>query len=132
MKILLADDHDLFRAGLGMVLGELGADTRLLQAASLDAAIHCAEAEPDLDLALLDLNMPTMNGTAGLQKFREQFPDVPVVIVSGSDELSDVQQAVGRGRLGFYSQIHRAAGNAFRFALSAFRGRVRAAACDAT
>lgn len=101
MKILLADDHDLFRAGLGMVLGELGADTRLLQAASLDAAIHCAEAEPDLDLALLDLNMPAMNGTAGLQRFREQFPDVPVVIVSGSDELSDVQQVLGAGASGF-------------------------------
>jgi len=101
MKILLADDHDLFRAGLGLVLHELGADTSLVQAASLTDAIHCAEAEPDLDLALLDLNMPAMNGAAGLQKFRTQFPDVPVVIVSGSDELSDVQQALGAGASGF-------------------------------
>ncbi|OFZ69554.1 MAG: hypothetical protein A2Z01_07010 [Betaproteobacteria bacterium RBG_16_58_11] len=101
MKILLADDHDLFRAGLGMVLSELGADICLVQAASLTAAIHCAEAEPDLDLALLDLNMPAMNGTAGLRNFREQFPDVPVVIVSGSDELSDIQQALDAGASGF-------------------------------
>ena len=78
MKILLADDHDLFRAGLGMVLGELEADTQLLQAASLTDAIECALAEPDLDLALLDLNMPAMNGNAGLQQFRTQFPQVPV------------------------------------------------------
>ena len=101
MKILLADDHDLFRAGLGMVLSELGADTVLVQAASLTDAIRCAEAEPDLDLALLDLNMPAMNGAAGLQQFRAQFPEVPVVIVSGSDELSDVQQALGNGAAGF-------------------------------
>ena len=101
MKILLADDHDLFRAGLGLVLHELGADTSLVQAANLTDAIHCAEAEPDLDLALLDLNMPAMNGAAGLQKFRAQFPDVPVVIVSGSDELSDVQQALGAGASGY-------------------------------
>ena len=101
MKILLADDHDLFRAGLGLVLHELGADTSLVQAANLTDAIHCAEAEPDLDLALLDLNMPAMNGAAGLQKFRAQFPDVPVVVVSGSDELSDVQQALGAGASGF-------------------------------
>ena len=101
MKILLADDHDLFRAGLGLVLHELGADTSLVQAASLTDAIHCAEAEPDLDLALLDLNMPAMNGAAGLQKFRAQFPDVPVVVVSGSDELADVQQVLGAGASGF-------------------------------
>ena len=101
MKILLADDHDLFRAGLGLVLHELGADTCLVQAASLTDAIHCAEAEPDLDLALLDLNMPAMNGAAGLQKFRAQFPDVPVVVVSGSDEIADVQRVLGAGASGF-------------------------------
>lgn len=101
MKILLADDHDLFRAGLGLVLHELGADTSLVQAASLTDAIQCAEAEPDLDLALLDLNMPAMNGAVGLQKFRAQFPDVPVVVVSGSDEVSDVQQVLSAGASGF-------------------------------
>jgi len=101
MKILLADDHDLFRAGLGMVLGELEADTQLLQAASLTDAIDCAQAEPDLDLALLDLNMPAMNGNAGLQQFRARFPQVPVVIVSGSDDLADVQGALNTGASGF-------------------------------
>ncbi len=101
MKILLADDHDLFRAGLGMVLGELEADTQLLQAASLTDAIECALAEPDLDLALLDLNMPAMNGNAGLQQFRTQFPQVPVVIVSGSDDLAAVHDALNTGASGF-------------------------------
>ena len=101
MKILLADDHDLFRAGLGMVLNELGADTLLVQAANLTEAIHCAQTEADLDLALLDLNMPAMNGTTGLQQFRAQFPEVPVVIVSGSDDVADVQQVLGNGAAGF-------------------------------
>jgi DNA-binding NarL/FixJ family response regulator len=101
MKILLADDHDLFRAGLSMVLRELGEDTQLLQAGSLTDAIQCAEAAPDLDLALLDLNMPAMNGVAGLQQFRVRFPDVPVTIVSGSDELADAQDALDAGAAGF-------------------------------
>ncbi len=101
MKILLADDHDLFRAGLSMVLGELGADTLLIQAASLTDAIQCAQNQPDLDLALLDLNMPAMNGTTGLQQFRTKFPEVPVVIVSGSDDLMDVQQVLSTGAAGF-------------------------------
>lgn len=101
MKILLADDHDLFRAGLSMVLSELGADTLLIQAASLTDAIQCAQNQPDLDLALLDLNMPAMNGTTGLQQFRTKFPEVPVVIVSGSDDLMDVQQVLSTGAAGF-------------------------------
>ena len=101
MKIPLADDHDLFRAGLGMVLRELGEDTQLLQAGSLTDAIQCAEAASDLDLALLDLNMPAMNGIAGLQQFRARFPDVPVTIVSGSDEPADAQDALGTGAAGF-------------------------------
>ena len=101
MKILLADDHDLFRAGLGMVLGELETGTQLLQAASLTEAIASAQAEPDLDLALLDLNMPAMHGTTGLQQFRTQFPQVPVVIVSGSDDLADVQAVLNTGASGF-------------------------------
>lgn len=101
MKILLADDHDLFRAGLSMVLSELGADTLLIQAASLTDAIQCAQTQADLDLALLDLNMPGMNGTAGLQQFRTKFPEVPVVIVSGSDDLMDVQQVLSAGAAGF-------------------------------
>lgn len=101
MKILLADDHDLFRAGLGMVLNELGPAIELRQAANLTDAIHCAQAEPDLDLALLDINMPAMDGVVGLQQFRTRFPEIPVVIVSGSDELADVQQMLGHGAAGF-------------------------------
>ena len=101
MKILLADDHDLFRAGLGMVLRELGADTELLQAGNLIDAIQCAETAPDLDLALLDLNMPAMNGITGLQQFRVRFPCLPVTIVSGSDEPADAQAALDAGAAGF-------------------------------
>lgn len=101
MKILLADDHDLFRAGLGMVLNELGPTIELLQAANLTDAIRCAQTEPDLDLALLDINMPAMDGVVGLQQFRTRFPEIPVVIVSGSDELADVQQMLGHGAAGF-------------------------------
>ena len=101
MKILIADDHDLFRAGFGMVLNELAADTQLLHAANLTEAMQCAQTEPDLDLALLDLNMPAMHGVVGLKQFRAQFPEVPVVIVSGSDDISDVQQMLSTGAAGY-------------------------------
>lgn len=101
MRILLADDHDLFRAGLGMVLQGLGDDVQLEQADSLTVAIHCAEKDPEFDLALLDLNMPEMNGIDGVIQFRKRFPAIPVVIVSGSDSPADAQKALDAGASGF-------------------------------
>lgn len=101
MRILLADDHDLFRAGLGMVLQGLGDGVELAQAGSLSAAMACVDETPEFDLALLDLNMPAMNGMAGLRQFRQQFPEIPVVIVSASDSPADAQQALDAGASGY-------------------------------
>ena len=101
MRILLADDHDLFRAGLGMVLQGLGDVVEVTQADSLSAAIDCVDQMPELDLALLDLNMPAMNGMTGLRQFRQQFPLIPVVIISGSDSPADAQQALDAGASGY-------------------------------
>jgi DNA-binding NarL/FixJ family response regulator len=101
MRILLADDHDLFRAGLAMVLQGLPEPFELVQAASLAAAIERAEASDGIDLALLDLHMPAMNGIGGLRDFRRRFPLVPVVIVSASDACADVQEALDAGASGY-------------------------------
>lgn len=101
MKILLADDHDLFRAGLSLVLKELDADLSLLQAANLSAALKVAETHSDIHLALLDLNMPEMDGARGLMQFREQFPKLPTVIVSASDDLLAVRAVLAAGARGF-------------------------------
>ena len=101
MKILLADDHDLFRAGLSLVLKELDADLSLLQAASLSAALTVADTHSDINLALLDLNMPEMEGARGLVQFRERFPAIPAVIVSASDDLAAVRAVLAAGASGF-------------------------------
>ena len=62
MKILICDDHALFRAGLRLVLRELEESTELLDASSAEETLRIADAEPDLDLVLLDLGMPGMDG----------------------------------------------------------------------
>ena len=82
MKILICDDHALFRAGLRLVLRELEESTELLDASSAEETLRIADAEPDLDLVLLDLGMPGMDGLAALGVLRERFPTLPVVIVS--------------------------------------------------
>jgi len=101
VKILICDDHALFREGLRGVLGELDAEARLLEAADAAAALALADSHPDLDLVLLDLQMPGMDGWAGLRRFRSRHPTLPVVILSASEDPGDVRAALGDGASGF-------------------------------
>ena len=104
MKILVADDHALFREGLGYVLRGLGEPVETLHAHDGAAALELAEAHPDLDLVLLDLAMPGIDGLAGLRLLRARYPAMPVVILSGSEEPADVRLALDAGALGFISK----------------------------
>jgi len=101
MRILLADDHSLFREGLLHVLKELGTDPDVVQAADYPDAIAMAERNPDLDLALLDLNMPGMIGCGGVRTFRTKFPLLPVIVLSASESPDDVRNALDAGVLGY-------------------------------
>lgn len=101
MKILVADDHALFRDGLRYLLGQLGEALELLEAKDGAEALELARAHPELDLVLLDLGMPGIDGLAGLRLLRARCPAVPVVILSGSEEPADVRQALDAGALGF-------------------------------
>jgi DNA-binding NarL/FixJ family response regulator len=109
MKILICDDHALFRAGLRLVLRELEESTELLDASSAEETLRIADAEPALDLVLLDLGMPGMGGLAALGVLRERFPTLPVVIVSASERHADVRGAIDRGAAGFIPKSSSAA-----------------------
>ncbi|MBV8167447.1 MAG: response regulator transcription factor [Alphaproteobacteria bacterium] len=100
-RILIADDHPMMRAALAQALGQALPDRHLVEAASLDAAIAAIRADPALDLILLDLNMPGMNGFSGLLLLRAEFPAVPVVIVSASEDAATVSRALDCGASGF-------------------------------
>lgn len=101
MRILLADDHSLFREGLLHVLKELGTDPDIVQAADYPSAIETAARNPDLDLALLDLNMPGMDPVVGVRTFRTRFPLLPVIVLSASESADDVKHALDCGALGY-------------------------------
>lgn len=101
MKVLVADDHSLFREGLQHVLAEFDDTLEILQEADCKGALDTAAAHPDLDLVLLDLNMPGMNGLDALERFCSRFPALPVVILSASKRRADMRRALDLGAMGF-------------------------------
>lgn len=104
MKILIVDDHQLIREGLRPVLKQLAPPpetAEVLEAADFEAALGLAQDHPDLDLVLLDLNLPGASGFDGLERLQQRFPAVPVVVVSGEDDPALVRGALDHGALGF-------------------------------
>ena len=103
-KILIADDHPLFRDAITNVLNNKFTDICTLNCEDLESALALVEENPDLDLILLDLNMPGMDGLNGIVKLRNNYPDIPVVIISAEENKSVVLQAVTYGAVGFITK----------------------------
>lgn len=100
-RVLIADDHPLVRDGLRTIIAVSFDDCQIEEAASIGEAIEAIERNCEFDLVLLDLHLPDANGFQGLIRLREQFPSVPVVIVSGAVEWPTVRAAVDSGASGF-------------------------------
>lgn len=101
MKILVIDDHALFREGLSHVLDALDDEVNILHAPDYERALLHAAENPDLDLVLLDLNMPGKDGFTALDSFARDYPALPVVILSASNQRHDIQRALDQGAMGY-------------------------------
>lgn len=101
MKILLADDHKLLRDGLRPLLGKVQTQVQVIEADDLPDAIAAVEAAGGVDLALLDLRMPGMNGLSGLTAFMGCFPNTRVVVLSAFGDSDTVLAAIRAGAAGF-------------------------------
>jgi len=104
MKILLADDHPLFREGVKPVLLKLNHRVSLIEAHDYPSAFAAMHKAKEVDLALLDLYMPGMSGLDGVTRFRAAFPDIPVVVLSASEQVEDIQKLLAAGALGFITK----------------------------
>jgi DNA-binding NarL/FixJ family response regulator len=82
MKLLLADDHPLMREALRQVLPELDPQLDLVEADDYPSLFRQALRHADLDLALVDLNMPGLPGLHGIREFRSRFPAIPLVVLT--------------------------------------------------
>lgn len=103
-KILVADDHPLFREAITSVIESGFAGSTVLETADLDSALALTQEHDDLDLILLDLNMPGMHGLNGLISLRNEAPTIPVVIVSAEQDKQVVLQAITYGAIGFITK----------------------------
>lgn len=103
-KILIADDHPLFREAISSVIASGFEGSEIIETADLDSALDITRDNDDLDLILLDLNMPGMHGLNGLISLRNEAPTIPVVIVSAEEDKQVVLQAITYGACGFITK----------------------------
>ena len=101
MRILLVDDHTLFREALLHVLRQFDDTAVVIEASTAREAIRLAAHYHDLDLILLDLTLPGLNGLSALPELHELRPTAPLVILSASEDSVDVRQALDAGAMGY-------------------------------
>lgn len=101
MKILLVDDHPLFIEGIRTVLQRLNDDVVIQAAGSCEEAIELTADDDDVDLLLLDLNLPGVSGLDGLLQLRPQLPATPIVLLSASEDRNKVLRAIELGAKGY-------------------------------
>ena len=103
-KTLLVDDHTLLRESLLLLLDQRLPGQRWRDAATLAAALRWLSNEPDIDLVLLDLDLPDSRGLETLKRVREAAPLVPVVVLSAHDDRRSVLAAIEHGAADFLAK----------------------------
>jgi len=103
MRIIVADDHPLYREAVKLRLERLLPDSQVIEVGSLEELLKQAQAVPRVptDLVLLDLYMPGMESGPGVSAVMQALPDSAVALMSGAASAQDVRQAIGAGARGF-------------------------------
>ncbi len=101
MKILAADDHWVFRAGLKHLVKQLDRDLEVLEAGGYVDLFDVTAQNNDIDLILLDLLMPGRDMFSGLTELRDLAPGVPVIVISAVENRRDVLRAIELGAMGY-------------------------------
>lgn len=104
-KFLIADDHPLFREALQGALANHFDSLKLREAGDLEQTLAALAEDDDVDLLLLDLNMPGSGDLYGLIRVREDYPLLPVAIISGSEDTSVIAKCIGFGAMGFIPKL---------------------------
>jgi len=101
-RLLIADDHPLFRGALREAVSGVVGSAEIGEAATFEEVTGSLERDAEVDLILLDLRMPGVRGFSGLMYLRAQYPSVPVVVVSANDDPAVIRRCMEFGASGFF------------------------------
>lgn len=101
MNILVVDDHPLYRSGVVYTLQNTGRDVQVVECAALDTAFQRMDEGLQVDLAILDLQMPGYQGVDSVRAVRTRRPEVPVLVLSGNEDPAVVRECIDLGACGF-------------------------------
>lgn len=101
MKLLIVDDHEIMREGVKALLLQTAPGSVVLQAGGCAQAVALIEFNHDLDIVLLDLAMPGMGGMKAIGVFGKLRPDLPIVVLSASEDPQTIKLALAQGAMGY-------------------------------
>ncbi|MDT8438044.1 MAG: response regulator transcription factor [Wenzhouxiangellaceae bacterium] len=101
VRLVIADDHPLFRGALRQALGALPVPVEIVEADDLETTCRRLAEDPPVDVLLLDLHMPGARGLAGLSRVRSSFPEVAVAVISAHEDPDVIRRAMEFGAAAF-------------------------------
>ncbi|MFT6113233.1 MAG: DNA-binding NarL/FixJ family response regulator [Glaciecola sp.] len=110
MKILHLDDHQLFNEGLDAVFSQSSTKFQIISATNTEQALDALRKNSDVELILIDLNMPDLNGLAFIDSINERNIYIPHIVLSASEEILDIRQALQSGASGFIPKAYNCQG----------------------
>ena len=94
MKVVIADDHVIFRQGLRLALEAIQAGSEFFEAGDFETLLRLVTRQRDLGLLILDLNMPGLSRSTGIATLRGHVAPAPILVLSASDDSEDVFASV--------------------------------------
>ncbi|MCO4821610.1 MAG: response regulator transcription factor [Flavobacteriaceae bacterium] len=101
MKILIADDHDLVRDAITSLIVRDDSKTQVFQACDVQQSLDILEQQANIDLILLDVNMPGMDNLQSIKTIAEAYPTIPIAMISGEVKKQEVERSFEYGAKGF-------------------------------
>lgn len=104
MKILIADDHELYREALSILVHRLEQDIEVHLACNFTELLELVQSQTGWDAILIDLNMPDLNFYDGISQLTKDYTNIPVIVVTSSEDPNDTQRALQAGALGYMTK----------------------------
>ena len=102
--LLVADDHPLYRMALIQAIRGFLPEARIGEAEDHDSVMAYLQANPDTDIALLDLHMPGCHGLMGLASIRAEHPGIAVIVISAHENPATIRRSLDYGAVGYLTK----------------------------